>query len=189
MSLSDVALCTRALVKIGARPITSFTDGSAESEIASLLYTPTRDGLLSSYAWSFATMQTTLTRSASSPIADFQYAYTLPTDMLRIISLGSNGIGRGVTYRVYQNLLHTDAESVTLTYIARVSETICPPFFDVALMARLSSEFCLPLTENTTRADILGRQAELEFTRARQIDAQQDTPNALNDFTLIDSRY
>lgn len=189
MALNDIALCTRALVKLGARPITSFTDGSAESEIASLLYAPARDGLLSSYAWSFATLQVNLTRLPSTPVADYLYAYTLPSDLLRVISIGSNGGGQGVPFRMYQNILQTNAETVTLTYIARPAESICPPYFDVALMARLSAEFCLPLTENTARADLLAKIADSEFAKARQIDAQQDTPNQITDFTLINSRF
>ena len=34
MALNDVGLCSRALIRLGAAPITSFADGTAESEIA-----------------------------------------------------------------------------------------------------------------------------------------------------------
>lgn len=51
MALSDVALCSRALIKIGAAPITSFDDENAEGEIAGALYPQVRDALLSAYAW------------------------------------------------------------------------------------------------------------------------------------------
>ncbi len=87
MALTDIELSARALIKLGARPIVSFADGSAESEIALLLFAPTRDGLLSSYAWSFATIQTALTPLPSPPIADFQYSYDIPNDALRILSI------------------------------------------------------------------------------------------------------
>ena len=189
MAFTDIELCTRALVKLGARPITSFSDGSSESEISSLLYAPARDGLLSSYAWSFATVQVALTPTLPTPVADYAYAYDLPNDVLRILSVGDNGAGAGVPYRAVGDVLHTNAASIILTYIARVNETAFPPYFNTALMARLSAELCLPLTENTSRADLLARLADQEFARARQIDAQQDTPNAIKDFTLINSRY
>jgi hypothetical protein len=55
-------------------------------------------------------------------------------------------------------------------------------------VARLAAEFCLPLTENTSRADLLNRTAEQELMRAKRVDAQQDTPNALQDFSLINAR-
>lgn len=49
MSLTKIGLCSRALLKIGARTISSFEDGSAEAEVAQNLYPGVRDALLSSY--------------------------------------------------------------------------------------------------------------------------------------------
>ena len=188
MALDDIGLCARALVRVGAHPITSFADGTTEAEIAGLLYAPIRDAILSSHPWSFATGQVVLTRLSISPVADYQYAYQLPNDFLRAISAGIGGRGRGINYRITGNQLHTDASDILLTYIYRPDETAFPPYFDGLLMTRLAAEFCLPLTENVSRSEALARQAEQEFTRARQIDSQQDSPNRLENFTLIDAR-
>ena len=186
--LTDIGLCSRALIKIGARPITSFADGSAESEIAALLYAPARDAALSSYAWSFACKQTRLIKLSETPVADYAYTYQLPNDFLRALSAGTGSRGRGVNFRIMGDTLQTNADDVVLTYIFRVAEENCPAYFDAAVIARLSAEFCIPLTENTSRADVIIRAAEQEFARARQLDAQQDTPNRLEDFSLINAR-
>ena len=188
MALNDVALCSRALIRLGAAPITSFADGTAESEIAGAIFAPTRDALLSAYAWSFATGQASLTQLVDSPLADYQNAFQLPSDFLRAISAGQSGRGRGLNYRIARGSLHTDAEEVILSYIFRPEEEEFPPYFDMVLIARLSAEFCIPVTENTSRADALFRIADVEFARARQIDAQQDTPNRIENFSLIDVR-
>lgn len=188
MALNDVALCSRALIRLGAAPIASFSDGSAESEIAGALYGPARDALLSAYPWGFALGQAALSELGSPPAADYQKAFQLPNDYLRAVSAGSGGRGRGMNYRITRGALHTDRESVTLTYIFRPEEEEFPPYFDSALIARLSAEFCIPVTENTSRAEALFRLAEAEFARARQIDAQQDSPSRIEDFTLIDVR-
>jgi hypothetical protein len=188
MALNDVALCARALIRLGAAPITSFADGTAESEIAGALFGPARDALLSAYPWTFAIGQLALTPLMTPPVADYANAYQLPVDYLRAVSAGGNGRGRGLNYRICRGALHTDSESVTLTYVFRPEEEEFPPYFDSALIARLAAEFCIPVTENTSRAEALYRVAETEFARARQIDAQQDTPNKLENFTLIDVR-
>lgn len=188
MALSDVALCARALIKIGAAPITSFEDGTAESEIAGALFPQVRDALLSSYAWSFATGQVVLSQLQDPPVADYSYAYGLPNDFLRALSLGHSGRGRGLQYRVAGGALHTNANEAVLTYIYRPEEEAFPPYFDQALIVRLAAEFTIPVTESTSRAESLYAMAESEFKRARQIDAQQDSPSAIEDFTLIDSR-
>ncbi|HEY0900800.1 MAG TPA: hypothetical protein VGD95_01625, partial [Micavibrio sp.] len=87
-----------------------------------------------------------------------------------------------------RNLLHSNAAEVTLTYIFRPQEEEFPPYFDSVLIAKLSAEFCIPVTENTSRAESLYKMAEIEFERARQIDAQQDSPGRIEDFSLINAR-
>jgi hypothetical protein len=188
MSLNDVALCARALIRIGAAPITSFDDGTAESEIAGALFGPVRDALLSAYAWSFATGQAALTQLETAPLADYNHAYQLPTDFLRALSAGTGTRGRGLNYRIARGALHTNSESVILTYVFRPEEEEFPPYFDAALIARLSAEFTIPVTENTSRAEAHFTIARDEFERARQIDAQQDTPGRIEDFSLINAR-
>lgn len=188
MALNDVGLCSRALVRLGANTIISFDDGTAESEIAGALFSSVRDSLLSAYPWTFATGQLVLTEISPDPVADYQKAFQLPNDFLRAISAGAAGKGRGINYRIYRDALHTDHEEITLTYIFRPEEEEFPPFFDMALIARLTAEFCIPVTESTSRAETLYRLSEQEFSRARQVDAQQDSPNRLENFTLIDVR-
>ncbi len=188
MALNDVGLCSRALIRLGAAPITSFADGTAESEIAGALYGPTRDALLSAYGWTFASGQVALTPLVTPPLADYARAFQLPNDYLRAMSAGQGGRGRGLHYRIARGALHTDASEVMLSYIFRPEEEEFPPFFDMALISRLAAEFCIPVTENTSRADALYRLADLEFSRARQIDAQQDSPNRIENFSLTDIR-
>ena len=188
MALNDVALCSRALIRIGAAPITSFEDGNAESEIAGALFAPVRDALLSAYAWSFATGQVELNELETPPIADYDHAYQLPTDFLRALSAGTGTRGRGLNYRISRGALHTNSQSVILTYVFRPEEEEFPPYFDQALIARLAAEFTIPITENTSRAESLYALAEREYERARQIDAQQDTPGKIEDFSLIKAR-
>ena len=53
---------------------------------------------------------------------------------------------------------------------------------------QLAAEFTIPVTENTSRAETMLKLAERAYERARQIDAQQDTPNKIENFTLIDVR-
>jgi hypothetical protein len=56
-------------------------------------------------------------------------------------------------------------------------------------VARLAAEFCLPLTENSSRAERLARLAEDELRLARLVDSQQDTPPRVEDFSLIRARF
>jgi len=190
MALTGIQMCARALLAIGCEPITSFDDGTAEAEVAGMLYGGVRDALVSAYPWSFATAQRALAEVASVPIADFARAYQLPDDFLRALSVGAAGSasGRGAAYRIHERRIHTDVAGVVLTYIFRPDSRTFPPFFDQALIVRLAAEFCLPLTENTARAELQAKLAQAEFQRAKSIDAQQQTPNRFEDFTLLEVR-
>ena len=163
MALTDVALCSHALIRIGARPISSFADGTTEADVAGTLYGSIRDDLLSSYGWSFATGQEVLNQLAQNPEADYDFAYQLPNDFLRALSAGHNGRGRGLDFRINKDTLQTDSSGVLLTYIFRPDES-------------------------ASRADVFMKLAEQSYARAKQVDAQQDTPSRLEQFSLIDAR-
>ncbi|MCU0888975.1 MAG: hypothetical protein MUC64_13365 [Rubritepida sp.] len=188
MALTALELCSRALLRLGAQTIASFDEGTAEAEVAAGLYEGTRDALLSAHPWSFATGQAVLPRLAGQPAADFRHAFQLPPAFLRALSAGASSMGRGLTYRLLEDRLHCDAEQVTLTYIFRPNESVFPAFFAAALVARLSAEFCIPLTESPTRAQLLFNQAEQELRGARRADSQQATARAIEGFPLIQAR-
>jgi hypothetical protein len=188
MALTALALCSRALIKIGAQPIASLDEGTAEAEVAANLYPATRDAMLSLHPWSFATGQDSLPRLAAAPTADFQYAFQLPAGFLRVLSAGAPGSSQGLSYRILEERLHCNAEQVVLAYIFRPDEAAFPPFFASALATRLAAEFCIPLTEATSRAQLLFSQAESELRAARHADSAQATPRAIRDFPLLSVR-
>jgi hypothetical protein len=188
MALNSIELCSSALIKLGADAISSFEDGTAEARVAARLYPLVRDGMLSAHPWSFATRQVDLARLATAPVTDFAHAYQLPNDFLNALSAGDHGRGRGFVYQIVNRQLHTNAASVVLTYVFRPSEGDFPAYFVPALVTRLAAEFCLPLTEDTGRADRFTRLTEDELRLAKLVDSQQDTPGKVEDFTLIEAR-
>ncbi|MFT8246326.1 hypothetical protein [Roseomonas sp. BN140053] len=187
MALSALVLCSRALLRIGAQPVASFEEGTAEAEVAANLYPAARDALLAAHPWSFATGQMVLPRLLAAPVADKEYAFQMPPSCLRVLSAGS-GRGRGLDYRIHENRLHADAPEVVLTYIFRPEESSFPPHFASALVLRLAADFCIPLTDSTARAEMLQRLAGAEFRDARLNDSQQTSVMAFEGFPLVDVR-
>jgi len=55
-------------------------------------------------------------------------------------------------------------------------------------MTYLASEFCLPLTESATRSEAMLRLGEKQLQQARTLDAQQQTPRAVNLDMLVEVR-
>lgn len=188
MPHSALDICSAALVKLGARPLAGFDDGSAEAAVADRLYPVARDALLGSHPWGFSLAQAALAPDPEPPAGDFDAAFLLPGDMLRGLSAGDDGRGRGLDYRILGDRLHANATSVLLTYQRRAPEESFPAHFTAALIARLAAEFCLPLTESASRTEVLAKLARAELQLARLVDSQQATPQRVEDAGLIGAR-
>lgn len=188
MSDTAITLCSKALIKIGAKSITSFAEDTAEAEVANQLYEPCLQNLLASYPWRFALTQKTLARLSQNPVSDYQYAYQLPNDCVRVLSAGQNIKSSGLNYKIVGQSLFTNAENVVLNYICRPQENSFPAFFKEALIGKLAAEFCLPLTESTTRTEYVKKMAESNIATARLVDSQQNINSTFQDFSLIEVR-
>ena len=176
--LSDIALCSHALIKLGADAITSFEDGSFESEVANGLYSMVRDSVISAHPWTFATGQFQLSLLTAEPIADYAYAFQLPADFLRALSVGAGtDSGRGTDYRIHERRVHANVNEAVLTYIFRPDETTWPPFFDA-----------VPITDSASRTEALQRVADRTLRNAKTVDSQQQTPDQITEFALISAR-
>lgn len=189
MASSALALCSQALLKLGAAPISSFDEETSEALVAQRLYPMSLDTLLSSHPWNFAITQRSLARLSTPPVADYDYAFQLPENCLRVISAGSSNQGHGLDYRLQGNTLATNSECVILTYLCRAHEALFPPFFCFALISRLAADFCLPMTDNLSRWKALQQAADQDFRRAKLLDSQQDTTSAFDTFSLVEERY
>jgi len=188
MSYTKIDLCSCALVKLGASAIASFNEATAEAKACLQLYEPTLESLLGAYPWRFALEKVELPRLVSVPTADYKYAYQLPNNCVRILSAGNGNRSQGLKYKIVGKNLHTNAESVVISYITRPDESMFPPFFCSALIAKLAAELCLPLTESTSRTEYMCGKAEEEFKMAKLTDSQQDVPVCFQDFSLIEVR-
>ena len=188
MSFTSIDICSHALVKLGALPISSFNENTIESQVSRQLYQTVLESILASYPWRFALKQVELGRLNKTPKADYKYAYQLPNDTIRVLSAGRINLGRGLQYRIHHQELQTDSDQVVLTYISRPDESDFPPFFVDALISKLAMEFCLPLTESTTRTEYFRKLFEENLKTARLIDSQQAVPQAFQDFSLIEVR-
>jgi len=171
-----------ALRKIGAKAITSLGDGSDNANIADDLYTEVRDDLLASNPWNFATKRVKLAQVATTPISEFDYAYALPSDWIRTVSVHDNDAGHGtVLYRSEfldsQRVLVASSNQLYLRYIYRVTDpNLMSSNFRKAFEAELAKELCIPITESNTLFEQLDKGAKRALNKARSTDAMGSFP-------------
>jgi len=64
---TDIKICSDALLMLGANPISSFTEGTDESNICSSLYEDIKRQTIATYPWSFSFKKVQLARLVTTP--------------------------------------------------------------------------------------------------------------------------
>ena len=79
---SDVSICNKALLLLGAEAISSFSDGTPGAQACNTIYTEVKFSTMGIYPWSFTIAKTQLARDTVTPQNEWTYQYLLPNDML-----------------------------------------------------------------------------------------------------------
>ena len=168
MATTSIDICARALVMIGASPISSFTDGSTEALVASNVYTDITEAFLTRHRWRFATTQQALSLLTNTPAGRYTYAYQIPTDpaALQVISITVND--SVIPYARYKN------------YIYKVEEQYFPPHFRLALEYELASVFAGSVARDSAMIKQFKELAERQLLVAKNIDSTETTSKVLN---------
>ncbi len=175
---SEVSICNVALSRINAAPITSLTDGSRQATLCHDLFPALRDELLRVHTWNFAVARVLLARREVAPVFGWSYAYQLPADFIRVVSVHGEESGRSVaSYRVEGDALLSDDPALYLRYIKRVTDTnIMTPDFRRALSLWLAADLALGLGNSRTLRGALLDEYRAALQAARSADAIEDTP-------------
>ena len=182
---SPVDIASRALILIGAEPITSFGDGTTESLITSNLYEDIAQTALVNARWRFATNQSVLNLLTDAPTGRYDKAYQLPTDTLMVHAVTIND--NVVDYQIYGDKIYadtTDTDIVIADYSYRANEVDWPSYFSLAVEYALAVPLSFSLARDASLGSLMQQQATALMAKARSIDSQQQTSRK-----LITSRF
>ena len=186
---SAIDICARALILIGAEPITSFDDGNNEALVASNVYEDIARATLTSTRWRFATNQAILNRLTDPPTGRYDAAYQLPDGWLMTHAVTVNDVS--IEYQTYGDKIFANEDStseVILDYTYRAEETDFPSYFTVALQFSLAAAFALGIARDEQLSSVLeGKGAQL-LQQAKTLDSQQQTTRKLLTSRFITER-
>ncbi len=204
MAAGDTALsiCSDALLMLGAKPISSFDEGTDEASVANRLYPDIKDQAILMYPWSFSYKKTSIARLITTPINEYRYEYQLPGDRLTspraIYDTSSTNVPPRKEYRIIGDKLLADYEEVYIDYQYSVPEYEMPSYFVQLLKYMMTWHLALPITDQTDKSQYwqsvaTGSPAENGrggyLRQAMNIDGAGNPTNAINDFSLISVRY
>ena len=177
---TPVDLCSRALILIGAEPITSFEDGTTEALVSVNMYEDVVRTSLVNTRWRFATNQAILNLLTAAPTGRYDRAYQLPSGYLMVhTATVEDNI---IDYQIYGDKLFADtsaSDTVILDYTFRANELEFPSYFTIAVEYALAMVFATSIARDASLAALMEKQATNAMAKARSLDSQQQTTRKL----------
>ena len=186
---SDIDIASRALVLIGAEPITSFTAQSTEATVANAIYEDMVRTTLCSSRWRFATNQAELNLLTATPTGRYDRAHQLPADLLMLHAVTVNDAV--IEYNVYGDKVFSDSassDSLIADYTFRALEQDFPSYFTVALQFSLAAAFALGIARDEQLSSVLEAKGGQLLQQAKTLDSQQQTTRKLLTSMFITER-
>lgn len=186
---SDIDIAARALVLIGAEPITSFTSTSTEALVASNIYEDVVQTALCASRWRFATNQAVLNLLTATPTGRFATAHQLPNDLLMLHAVTVNSAN--IEYNVYGDKVFSDMSSgdvVVADYSFRAGEQDFPSYFTLSVEYALAAAFALAIARDEQLANMFEKKAAQLMQQAKTLDSQQQTTRRIRTSRFIAER-
>lgn len=178
---TKVAICTSALLMVNADEITSFEDESREARLCASLYDTTLDSVLQMHPWRFSVNQVQLAQLTEVPEFEFDHAYQLPANTLRVIGVDNTTL----PYKIYEDMIFTDADSLKATIQFRPGEEEFPAYFRRTLELKMAEILALALLADESKFQILQQAALRQMQSARSIDSQNQPTLTFDDNNFL----
>jgi hypothetical protein len=189
---SVVDIANSALNLLGASTISALTDDSKNARLCNQRYEPVRNRVFRSHAWNCLTKRVQLAQDTTAPIVEYSYAYTLPSDCLRVLKIHTgvtDSIASDIDYKVEGRKVKTNEGTVYLVYVALVTD---PNEYDVylqeAISHQLAADIAYAVTNNATLANNYMDRADERLREARFIDATENSLGIIESNEFTDAR-
>jgi len=186
---SVVNMCNSALNLLGASTISALTDDTKNARLCNQRYEPVRNRVFRSHAWNCLHKRVQLAQNSTSPVVEYDHAYALPSDCLRVLKIHNgttDSIATALDYKLEGRNIVTDLDTIFLIYIALDTD---PNNYDTYLREsishQLAADICYAITNNATLANNYMGRADERLREARFIDATENSLGTVeaNEFT------
>lgn len=187
MANSAVEICSNGLLLLGAQPINSFDDETDRATLVSNLWPNALEAILRSHPWNRATKRVSLAADVAAPDFDYARQFTLPSDCMRVLSVGLKG--QPQTYELEGRKILSDEEIIYLRYVWKNDDIAS---WDALLVqaaeAYMAMTCAYPITKSASMFDMMANLWKLKRQEARTIDGQENPPEEIGDFPLLQAR-
>lgn len=203
MAFTAIQICSNALVRLGANPIQSFDEGTDIATICDSIYTMKKDYMLAMYPWRFTKKFAQLSRSTTTPTAQWSYQFVLPADratsgFAAVYTSATAGAVPIQDYTIIGNRLMSNCPELYVEYQAIVDESLWAPYFVELMIHVMMDEMCFAVTDN------VGLKTSIEYKtygipseygvggllgRAMGLDSRDNPTTMVLDSILLEARF
>lgn len=189
--MTDIDIINLALSDCGVDPIVNINDNNARAKQAKAKYVAVRDSVLEAAEWSFALEQFQFAEDGTPPLFQYSHRFIIPSIVLRVCRVyNSSGLPAGTPMpntdwdRKGWRIVTNQVGPIYADAVQRVGEGSFSPTMVIALAAKLTSKFAIPLTENRVLAKDFNDLYEATLTDATSLDGKQGRTKRLRPLPL-----
>ena len=194
MAETELTIANMALGRVGGKKIDVVDDTTNEGKQVGIHYEQTRNSLLRSFAWRFASGRDELDENSSTPDFGWEKQFDLPDDFVKLVGVfEDNGTSKNLTlssFKIEGRLLLTNDTTVKILYVKQVTDTnLFDPLFIEALVLSLAVKLSMALGQDEKGRLELKRELISILSDIRVVDKQeQETVGRLGLQPWIDQR-
>lgn len=187
MATSDVQVCSNALLMLGAQTINSFDDESDRATLVANLWPNMRDAVLRSHPWNCAKKRKLLAPDAAAPDFEFAYQFSLPSDCMRVLSVGEEG--ETIRYKIEGRKLLTDEAQCKLGYVFRNEDvTTWDALLVSSAEAFVAMTCAYPITKSAAQQQNMLALWQAKLREARTVDGLEEPTDDVGDKPFLNVR-
>lgn len=195
---TETELVNAALRKVGGKRIMDITDDVGSAGVAGDVLAFERDELLRLSTWNFAATRAHLAPLEVTPVFEWEYAFAVPSDCMRIVGVYDNDAGTSQAfYKIesietdegYVNAILGDVNEIWLRYIRRVTDVgLMSEGFRQCLILRLAKVFAISIAKSNQLYSGLDEEYKTALRAARSIDGIEDRIDQIPEGSWANSR-
>lgn len=185
-----------ALAKIGSNRLNNLeTDATPQAIYCRTHYEQTRDALIRSHYWRFASARAELSADVDTPAFEWDYQFSLPNDFLALKSIYEDNNSPDsktiYSFAIEGKKILTNESTCQIRYVKKVTDvTEFDPLFVEVLVLQLALKLVGALSGGDAKLqDIIQRELAAMTRKVRALDRQEtSTIGRANIGTWIDAR-
>lgn len=185
---SAVTICSNALLLLGDKTAASFAEDAPRVTLVSNLWPLVRLSVLRAHPWNSAAKRVVLSPDVAAPaFGVYPYQFSLPSDFVRVVTVGEEGEEEDYRVEGRKLLAHTPVCKLRYVFDQDDPSQWDPLLVDVMVYA-VAARAAYAITGSVSLASEMAGLYRDMLRSAKAVDGQENPPETMGDFRFQNAR-